>query len=1247
MLAFDPKNSDAAEFLAAADRAVGEDVAPQARERAGSHAVAVPSSSTEQPASFADDRYQVQRFLGEGGKKMVHLAQDTLLDRDVAFALIKTEGLDEVARTRVSREAQAVGSLGSHPHIVTMFDLGDHEGQIFMVTELMGGGDVEGAIEDAPDHRLTLEQAIRISIETCRGLEFAHSHGIVHRDIKPGNVCLTDDGTVKVADFGLAVATNRSRLTQEGMMVGTFSYMPPEQAMGGEVTPRADLYSLGAMLYEMVTGRPPFVGDDNIAIIGQHINTPPVSPTWHNAGCPTQLEALILRLLAKDPSERPESAAEVLTALESVDLSADVGAHDASGPLLDLQAGGQNPLYRRTFVGREAELAQLHEGFDRAMSGEGSLVMVVGEPGIGKTSLCEQLATYVSLRGGKSLVGHCYEEGSLSLPYLAFVEAMRSYVLERDPDDLKKELGSGASEVARIVSEVRDRVDVEPSAGSDPEQDRYRLLQAVVSFLRNASTVQPLMIMLEDLHDADGGTLDMLSHVARNLSGSRLQIVGTYRDVEVDRSHPLSGALAEMRRVANFERVGLRGLTVDEVQRMMSGIAGEDVPWSLSETVYRQTEGNPLFVQEVLRYLVEQGYFSRGDRRSTRETPPDMGLPEGLRDVIGKRLSGLSDKSNSVLSVAAVIGREFPLEVLQSVAGLTEDELYAALEEASGVAVVEERSAVGAGVSFRFAHAFFRQTLYEELFVPRRIRLHQQVGRALEEAHAGHLTDHAAEMAEHFAQSTERKDLQKALEYGELAAQRSMAVYAYGEASRLLEQALQVQEVLDPDDKARRCDLLLALGDARLPAGEPRQVMDTVAPEAFALAEAISDRARASRACRLALDANYRYGSTGMRLTPEHLQWTERADRYAEPGTIDRVYADFNLRGVRAEEGKFTEARGLAFRAMELARKLDDPEALYLAARTLITSPVPPRREEEQLQVVREMSSHDPSGVTAGILGFWLLRSAMVLMDWGDRAGAEATLEHLDQLAQRTNDVGMLGYSLAAGPMLAYLDGRLDDAISAANDILQKTEEFGAVLGRLAASWARSRPLMLMGRGDEAMSVLGESANVRRVLMGAHLGQTNEAHQALQGLLATPSFSIENEDLPTTRLILLLEIAILAGDMERCSVLAERLAPIANLSSAFVSSCPARHLAAAAALLGEPDKARKYYHQALEAAGKIRFRPEIALIRLQLCELLLDHYPDERAEALEHLDFAIGEFRDMKMQPYLERALSHRDILKA
>ena len=220
VLVLDPENSDAINFLAAAERSLSSSE-PAARQSPAPAFATSPAAS--QPTSFANGRYQVKKVLGEGGKKKVYLAQDTLLNREVAFALIRTEGLDDISRTRITREAQAMGRLGSHPHIVTVFDLGEDAGQPFMVTELMGGGDVEGLIENATDHRLPLEQAIGIARETCQGLEFAHSRGIVHRDLKPGNVWLTVEGTAKIGDFGLAVALDRSRLTTEGMMVGTLT----------------------------------------------------------------------------------------------------------------------------------------------------------------------------------------------------------------------------------------------------------------------------------------------------------------------------------------------------------------------------------------------------------------------------------------------------------------------------------------------------------------------------------------------------------------------------------------------------------------------------------------------------------------------------------------------------------------------------------------------------------------------------------------------------------------------------------------------------------------------------------------------------------------------------------------------------------------------------------------------------------------------------------------------------------------
>ncbi len=226
-LSLDPGNRDGAALLEAAERG------PTTSNPLAAGPLTPAPPASVQPTSFASERYQVKRFLGEGGKKRVYLAHDTLLDRDVAFALIKADGLDEPGRARVQREAQAMGRLGSHPHIVTVFDLGQQDGQPYVVTELMQGGDVEALIEKSPYAQLPLEQALQLAIETCGTLEFAHSHGIVHRDLKPRNVWLTTDpstrpgqAVAKMGDFGLAVATDRSRLAQEGMMVGTIWPIP-------------------------------------------------------------------------------------------------------------------------------------------------------------------------------------------------------------------------------------------------------------------------------------------------------------------------------------------------------------------------------------------------------------------------------------------------------------------------------------------------------------------------------------------------------------------------------------------------------------------------------------------------------------------------------------------------------------------------------------------------------------------------------------------------------------------------------------------------------------------------------------------------------------------------------------------------------------------------------------------------------------------------------------------------------------
>jgi len=763
----------------------------------------------------------VKGFLGEGGRKRVYLAHDEKLDRDVAIAVIKTEGLDEAGLSRVKREAQAMARLGDHPNIVTVFDIGEEgpsagsgRAEPYIVSQYMAGGDVEGSIRQAEDHRLPVERALRIAEQACHALEHAHARGVIHRDIKPGNIWLTEEGAAKLGDFGLAVALDRSRLTMEGTMLGTVAYMAPEQALGRQSDARSDLYSLGCVLYEMLTGRPPFLGEEAVGVISQHINTAPVALTWHSPEVPPELDALVMRLLAKVQDERPASAAAVAAALAAILV--DAARPAAERPAAATAAGAQAGAFRRgPFAGREKEMAQLKERFEDALSGHGSLVMIVGEPGIGKTRLADELSVYARVRGAQALTGQCYESEGAP-PYIPFVEALRQYVNSRPADALREEMGEGASDLAKLVSEVRARVpDIPSTREQEPEAERYRLLDAVASFLVNASTANPLLLILDDLHWADKPSLLLLEHLTRRLEGARILVLGTYRDVELDRRHPLSEVIAGLRRERLYERILLRGLDADGVRAMlagrgaMSGRPEQYVNPALADALHQQTEGNPFFIEETILHLVAVGALYRKEGQwQIRMSALAEHIPEGVREVIGRRLSRLSEAANEALGHASVLGREFDFDVLQQFCEMGEDKLLSALEETLAAALVTEQK-TASGVSYRFSHALVQETLYGELSIARKQRLHLRAGRALEQARAGRLEPHVGHLAYHFHQGN---DAEKATEYSRQAGDAAARVYAWEEALRHWETALELMEEQGGNDE-ERARLLERLGD--------------------------------------------------------------------------------------------------------------------------------------------------------------------------------------------------------------------------------------------------------------------------------------------------------------------------------------------------------------------------------------------------------------------------------------------------
>src|SRR5215211_6086304 len=363
-------------------------------------------------------RYRVRRFLGQGGRKRVYLSDDTAAGTEVAVALFDTEGVGAAIEARARREAEAMRKLGDHPHIVTVLGTGEDNGNPFIVSRYMPGGDVQSLLAVAGG-RLAPRRAVDIAADVTRALEHAHARGIVHRDLKPANVWIDDDGRARLGDFGLAPTEARARVGG-GTLVGTVAYLPPEQALGEAAGPKSDLYSLGALLYEMLTGQPPFPGDDAVSIISQHLHADPVPPSRHNPAVPEALDRAVLALLAKRPEDRPANDTDaremILAALE--EPAVEPYEERAVNPLEAL-AGG-------VFVGRERELERLRDAADAALAGRGSLQLLVGEPGIGKTRAAEELATYARVRGARVYWGRCREDEGAPA-YWPWVQAIRSY----------------------------------------------------------------------------------------------------------------------------------------------------------------------------------------------------------------------------------------------------------------------------------------------------------------------------------------------------------------------------------------------------------------------------------------------------------------------------------------------------------------------------------------------------------------------------------------------------------------------------------------------------------------------------------------------------------------------------------------------------------------------------------------------------------------------------------------------------
>jgi len=457
------------------------------------------------------------------------------------------------------------------------------------------------------------------------------------------------------------------------------------------------------------------------------------------------------------------------------------------------------------FVGREAELAQMHFVWQQATLGRQQLLLVAGEPGIGKTRLALEFARARGAEGATILVG-CSDEETL-VPYQPFIESLTWYIRHCPDAELRAQLAAsgGGADLGAFVPELRTRIpDLRAPATVDPEGQRYRLFEAIGGMLAAASRARPMLLVFDDLHWADKPTLLLLRHVMRSARAASLATFATYRESELGRTHPLAEILATLRREPGVSRLVLHGLGLAHVGALVSSVIGPGAPAQLPRAVAESTDGNPFFATEMLRHLKETGAI---DRVGGPATVADLGLSEGIKDVIGRRLSRLSDACNRALTVGAVIGREFDVALLEAVADLPDSDLLDGLEEAMRAQLVVESTDVAG--RFAFSHALIRETVYSELSSPRRMRLHRRVADAIERLAKDVANPPFAELAYHFSQAASTGAADKAIDYATRAGTRAADGLAHEEAVRLLDIALHLLELrpADPETVRLRVDL--------------------------------------------------------------------------------------------------------------------------------------------------------------------------------------------------------------------------------------------------------------------------------------------------------------------------------------------------------------------------------------------------------------------------------------------------------
>jgi predicted ATPase len=737
------------------------------------------SADSAQPVQVPG--YEIVAKLGRGGMGVVYQALEPRLGRHVALKFVPPElAGDESRLQRFIREAQTASAL-NHPHICTVHALGEHEGTPFIVLEFIEGQTLKAFAAD----RLDIPVACRLVRQAANALAAAHAAGVVHRDIKPENLMVRADGYVKVLDFGLARrlptlaphAGPASHDTWPGAVMGTVSYMSPEQARGAALDGASDIFSLGIVLYWLIAGEHPFQRGTSFETLHAIANTQPTPVSRLVPAVPAALEGLLEGMLLKDPRLRP-TATEVERALANI-VRGVQAAREQSG---------------RRIVHREHDVAQLRQAFAAAEAGQGLLVCVTGEPGIGKTTLVDDFLDSLAARGNVQIArGRCSERQASASAYLPIVDALA--------DLIRGETGEAVSRLLRVVAPTWSAQLVPGSRyGTVPPvaHTQQAMLREMAMLLTAVSRLGTVVLFVDDVHWSDVSTVDLLAYVGRYCRERPVLIVVTYRPTELLLGpHPFHRVKLDLQAQGVGSELALQFLDRPQIEDYLSlAFPNHAFPDHFAELIHSRTEGNPLFTADLLRYLRQQGVIAQqaGRWQLARELPELWEeLPETVRSMIQRKLERLDEQDRALLSIAAAQGYQFDSTVVAKAAGREPadvEERLQVLDRVHGLVRLRHEDEFADGtptLHYSFVHVLYQQSLFNALLPTRR----RAINKALAEAWEKHLNNEPSAFAAELACLYEAgREPARAARQFHLAAQHAAWVFAHREAVALARRGL-------------------------------------------------------------------------------------------------------------------------------------------------------------------------------------------------------------------------------------------------------------------------------------------------------------------------------------------------------------------------------------------------------------------------------------------------------------------------